>query len=93
MSRQTEYGAPDSTRTTTVVTGARSSVAPPPSADGLAPASCIHERASGRLRLAEACLLRETVCDTCGSVLQVFPPLTYRMPLITPPPPATEVVA
>jgi hypothetical protein len=83
MSEQTEYTAPDSTQSKAVVTGARSSVAPPPSADGLAPMSCTHERASGRLQLAEACLLRETVCDTCDEVLQVLPPLTYRTALST----------
>jgi hypothetical protein len=86
MSEQTEYGAPDSARTTTVVPEARSSVAPPPSADGLVPAPCTHERASGRLRLAKTSLLRETVCDSCGAVLQEFPPLTYPTPLTTSPP-------
>jgi hypothetical protein len=80
MSEHRDYGAPDSAQTPTAVAGTGSSVAPPLSADGLVPTSCKHERASGRLRLAEGCLLRETVCDKCIAVLHVFPPLTYRTP-------------
>ena len=88
MSEHTDYGAPESAQTPSAVTGARSSVAPPLSAGGLVPASCRHDRASGRLRLADGCLLRGTVRDTCGALLQVFAPLMYRVPPISPPMPA-----
>lgn len=88
MSEHRDYGAPESTQTPMAVAGARSFVAPPLSTNGLAPTTCKHERASGRLRLSEGCLLRETVCDTCDVVLHVFPPLTYRTPPITSPMPA-----
>ena len=91
MPEHTDYGTPDSTQT--AVTGAGSSVALHPSADGGAPNSCIHERASGRLRLAEGYLRLETVCDNdaCGAVLHVFPPLIYRMPSMTSPIPAKRL--
>ena len=87
MAAPRDYGAPDlsSTQITTGVTRAGSSVSPPPAAGGLAPIPCTHECASGRLRLAEGCLLRETVCDGCGAVLDEFPPLTYQMHPMTPP--------
>lgn len=86
-----EYGAPESAQTPTAVAGAGSFVAPPLSANGLVPTACKHERASGRLRIAEGCLLRETVCDKCGAVLHVFPPLTYRTPSTTSPMPAKKL--
>ena len=87
MSEHMDYGAPESAQPSSAVTGARSSVAPPLSADGLVPAFCRHDRASGRLRLADGSLLRETVCDTCGALLHVFAPLTYRVPPISSPMP------
>jgi hypothetical protein len=97
MPGHTDYGASDlsSTQITGAVTGARSSIAPPPGADGLALTSCKHERASGRLRLADGGLLCETVCDNdaCGAVLHVFPPLTYRMPSMASPMPAEAQLA
>ena len=97
MPAHTDYGAPDLslTQTTTAVTGARSSAAPPPREDGLAPTSCTHERASGRLRLADGCLLCETVCDNdmCAAVLHVFAPLMYQVPSMTSPMPAARLAA
>lgn len=97
MSAHTDYVAPDLSPTETKdgVTGAGSYVAPPSSADSVAPTSCRHERASGRLRLAEGCLLLETVCDNhaCGAVLHVFPSLAYRMPSMTSAMPAERSAA
>lgn len=97
MRTHTDYVGPDlnSTEATAGGKGARSSVAPRPSADGLARTSCTHERASGRLRLAKGCLLLETVCDNdaCAAVLHLFPPLTYRMPRVTSPIPAKRLAA
>jgi hypothetical protein len=94
MAGHTDDGVPDmsSTQTTTAVTGARPSVAPL-TADGLPSTSCKHERASGRLRLSEDCLIGETTCDACGAVLHSFPPVTYRMPSMTSPMPAERLVA
>ena len=95
MSQYTDYGAPESAQPPTAVTGARSSVALPPSTGGLVPTSCTHERASGRLRLAEGFLVREMVCDNdaCGAVLHAFPPLTYRTPSMTSSMPAKSLTA
>lgn len=97
MPAHTDDGEPDSSSTDTTTGGAGpgSSSAPLPSEDGIAPTACTHERASGRLRLGDGCLLLETVCDndTCGAVLHVFPPLPYRMPSMTSPVPAESLVA
>lgn len=90
MSKHRDYGAPGSAQTPMAVAGARSFVAPPLRVSGLASTTCKHEQASGRLRLSEGCLQRETVCDKCDAVLHVFPPLTYRTPSISSPmPPKT----